>query len=75
MALLDKVVNEFEELTRTSFWKEYRVQLVEHTKTKINDLKTNSDKDKLPSIQAYIRALEWVEGLPERVFKSVKDKG
>lgn len=74
MALIDALRIEVDEVFATKFWKLYYAALRDKKDFETRNLITSSDKEKLPSIQASIRMLEWVEGLPKKVLEDSTEK-
>lgn len=66
----EKLLHEFETIRETEWWRTYCQILDETKKTKIKFLITETDKEKLPSIQSAIRTIKWVEeDLPKSVLE------
>ena len=74
MSILDKLLNEQDIVFATEWWKVYRRTLSSYKEKEIRTLITSSDTERLPGLQASIRTLEWVEGMPDRILDSQKEK-
>jgi hypothetical protein len=74
MSLLDTLLDEYEKIADTEFWKVYVQKLRDRRNFEIRKLTQEPDLSKLPSMQGAIRAYEWVEGLPKVILESLQEK-
>ncbi len=74
MSLLDKLLDEYEKITDTEFWKVYNQKLRDKKGFQLKELVSSTDRERLPQIQGFIQSLGWVERLPSEILENFKEK-
>jgi hypothetical protein len=71
--LKGKLREEFEQIQKTEFWKDYIARLEDERNSAVSHCLTDSAED-VPRYQGAVRAIKTIEGLPSKVLEVAPKK-